>query len=156
MTADQFIQYLSWSTFVLIFVNVVVKMIRYPVRTNIDIALLFALPVVIIAIATAMRLQLIRSGPLLTATAILALLAIAYMLLRLVADFSFVPVLLMRVAEGWLAALVVGAFVFAARPPAWLILIMLLYLLVFLIYAAVAFMREARRSSGVTRRRMQA
>src|SRR5436853_6383538 len=111
MTADQLIQYLSWSTFVLIFVNVVVKMIRYPVRTNVDIALLFALPVVIVVVVAAIRLALIRPGPLLTAIVILALLAIAYMLLRLVADFSAVPMLLMRVAEGWLAALVVGAFV---------------------------------------------
>lgn len=156
MTADQLIQYLSWSTFALIFVSVIVKMIRYPARTNVDIALLFTLPVVIAAITIAMRLALIRPGPLLTAIAILALLAIAYMLLRLVADFSVVPVLLMRVAEGWLAALVVGALVFVPRRSAWLILLMLLYLLVFLIYAAVAFIREARRSSGVTRRRMQA
>jgi signal transduction histidine kinase len=92
----------------------------------------------------------------LDAIATVLLLAMGYLLLRLADDFTIVPARLMRGAELLLAALAVSAFVFSPPRPGWLNLIMLLYLIGLLSYAAAVFIQVSRRSSGVTRRRMRA
>jgi signal transduction histidine kinase len=78
----------------------------------------------------------------------------AYMLLRLVDDFSDVPAWLMRGAT--IALVLLGAGAFLQPLPGWLIAPTVIYLVGLLMYSAIAFVRESRRSSGVTRRRMQA
>ncbi len=83
------------------------------------------------------------------------LLAMGYMLLRLVDDFALVPLWLMRGAGALLAVLAASAFVFAPPRPAWLNLLMLLYLVAALLYAAQAFLRASRLTNGVTQRRMR-
>jgi signal transduction histidine kinase len=156
MTAAQLIQYLSWALFVLVCLRVTVTAIREPRRATIDIALLFIVPCAIISIDVAAVLGLLPGGPILNAINTALILVMIYMLLRLVDDFSNVPWWLMRGAELALALLVIGAFLFAAAQPAWLTIAMLLFLVGLLLYAVIAFMRESRRSSGVTRRRMLA
>jgi signal transduction histidine kinase len=155
MSADQLVQYLSWTVFVLIFVSTSIWAARHPQRANIDIALFFSAPTAIIAIGTAAVFGLVQAGPLINAVNTSLLLAMGYMLLRIVDDFAIVSVWLMRGAGAALAVLVAGAFVFQPPRPNWLNLLMLLYLVVVLLYAAGAFIRESRRSSGVTRRRMR-
>src|SRR5437667_8988889 len=120
MSADELIQYLSWTVYVLLFVSVMIKAIRRPVRTNIDIALLFALPALLIIFTLATRLGLLPSAAnnqsayaannrLLIAIVIGLLLALPYMLLRLVDDFADVPTWLVRTSEVALGLFIVVA-----------------------------------------------
>ncbi|MFL5803512.1 MAG: ATP-binding protein [Roseiflexaceae bacterium] len=155
MSADQLVQYLSWTVFVLIFVSTAMRAARHPQRANIDIALFFSVPMAIIAIGIVAVFGLVHAGPLIDAVNTSLILAMGYMLLRIVDDFAIVPAWLMRGVGAVLAILVAGAFVFQPPRPGWLNLLMLLYLVVVLLYAASAFIRESRRSSGVTRRRMR-
>jgi len=155
MSADQLVQYLSWTVFVLIFVSTAMRAARHPQRANIDIALFFSVPMAIIAIGIVAVFGLVHAGPLIDAVNTSLILAMSYMLLRIVDDFAIVPAWLMRGVGAVLAILVAGAFVFQPPRPGWLNLLMLLYLVVVLLYAASAFIRESRRSSGVTRRRMR-
>jgi signal transduction histidine kinase len=77
-------------------------------------------------------------------------------LLRLLEDFTGVRRAVMRATEAALAVLV---FVFIAVPqpfPLWVVALYALYFLGVALYAAIGFVRAARTSSGVTRRRMQA
>ncbi len=156
MTADQFIQYLTWSVYVLIFLLVLSNALRRPIRPNVDIALFFAVPAIIVAFSVASMLQMVPAGALPNAILTVLLVSISYMLLRLVDDFSDVPGWLMRGSEVALALLVVGTFAFKPPRPGWFSILQLIYILAPLIYTIAAFMREARRSSGVTKRRIRA
>src|SRR5206468_5226217 len=90
MSLSEFIQYFSWAIYLLIFIVVTARAIRRPSRASIDIALLFGLVAAIIAISEAASkdIRLIPQGPIVAAITSSLLLAMIYMLLRLVADFS--------------------------------------------------------------------
>src|SRR5438552_6022353 len=152
MSLNDFIQYFSWAIYLLIFIVVTVGAIRRPSRANIDIALLFGSAAAIIAISEALSkdLRLIQPGPIVTAITSSLLLAMIYMLLRLVADFSDVPRWVMPASDVALAAFVVSLFVVGQPLPGWLSSLILAYILGLLLYSVVAFVREARLSSGVT------
>jgi len=156
MSAEQLIQYLSWALFLLVCASVTLQAVRAPRRVTIDIALFFVIPAAIISLAIEATFGVILPGPLINAVYTVLILAMAYMLLRLVDDFSDVPAWLMHGALIALALLAAGAFVFDQPLPAPLTALMLIYLIGLLLYSAIAFVRESRRSSGVTRRRMQA
>src|SRR5438093_13732536 len=93
MSLNEFIQYFSWAIYLLIFIIVTTRAIRRPSRASIDIALLFGLVAAIIAISEAASkdIRLIPQGPIVAAITSSLLLAMIYMLLRLVADFSELP-----------------------------------------------------------------
>lgn len=156
MSAEQLIQYLSWALFLFVCANVMLQAVRTPRRVTIDIAVFFLIPALVIAIRLELAFGLVQPGPLLSAISTILILAMAYMLLRLVDDFSDVPAWLMYGALLGLVLFGIAAFAFAQPFPALLTNLVLLYLVGLLLYAAVAFARESRRSSGVTRRRMQA
>jgi signal transduction histidine kinase len=156
MSTEQLIQYLTWGIYILIFIGVVVHAIRRPIRANLDIALLFSLPTLIIADSILISVGVLERGPVISAIPVVLLLGMAYMLLRLVDDFSDVPVWLMRGAEAALVALGGASLLFAPNQPVLLSLLEVAYLLTLLVYSVVAFLRESVRSNGVTMRRMRA
>jgi signal transduction histidine kinase len=155
MTADQLIRYLSWLVYVVLFVVAVVRAVRRPRRANVDIALFFSASTLIIGIVTAALFGFVQAGPIANGLNTSLLLAFGYLLLRLVDDFTIVPGWLMPTAGAGLALLAISAFVITPRPLV-LTLAMALYLVLVLGYAAWMFIRQSRRSSGVTRRRMHA
>jgi signal transduction histidine kinase len=81
--------------------------------------------------------------------------AIPFLLLRLVDDFTGVPTAVMRVAEVGLAAMAVALAVWhSVKLPGWLTVTAVVYFVLGSTYAAQALVRAARHSSGITRRRM--
>ena len=85
------------------------------------------------------------------------LMALPYLLLRLVDDFAEAPSALMGGALVGLLLAVVTLFALpAAARPLWLNLLFVAYFVGLEVYAAVKFVGAARRARGVTRRRMQA
>src|SRR6185295_3528007 len=119
MSAEQLIQYSSWALFLLVCVSVTLQAVRMPRRVTINIALFFIIPAIIISISVEAIFGLVQPGPLLNAISTVLFLSMAYMLLRLVDDFSDVPAWLMHGALIGLALLSVGAFVFVQPlPPA--------------------------------------
>jgi signal transduction histidine kinase len=160
MTFDQFSQYLTWAIYIIIFCIVGAKAAQRPTQANIDIALLFAVPALSIGISLANSLQIIQPNP--TTAAITSaistslLIALSYMLFRLVDDFTAVPGWLVRSAPAVLAVFVVSNFLIAPPRPQWFTTLELLYGIILFIYTSVKFIRESSRSSGVTMRRMRA
>src|SRR5436190_8161980 len=163
MSVDKLIQYLSWAIYILIFVNVAAKAIRRPLRTNIDIAILFSLPAFIVLSTIPAEISQTQGltptpNPALTIITSAMLVALPYMLLRLADDFSDVPVWLMRLSELGLAAIIIGVIIFVSYPPqpVWFSLLASFYLIALFVYATIVFVRQSRISNGVTRRRMWA
>ncbi|HEX8229466.1 MAG TPA: ATP-binding protein [Chloroflexia bacterium] len=160
MDVEQFSQYVSWFTYILIFARTAVRAVRRPLRANIDIALLFSSTTIIIALSVAGRLRLLPTEgwwPSVSLIITLTLLfALPYLLLRLVDDFSNVPTWLMRGAEVIFGLTFIGLVALSGRLPVWLLSSLLLYSAGLLVYSTVAFWRESRKSTGVTRRRLVA
>jgi signal transduction histidine kinase len=155
MTADEFITYLTWAIYIAVFLITAVHAVRHPLRANVDIALLFFLPALVISLTVAANLGLIARTDFLSDITLLAVLGMTYMLLRLVYDFSDVPAWLMRAAEVALVALTVTNLVFTTAPT-WLVLVEVAYMLAVLFYVTLRLLGESRHSSGVTKRRMRA
>ncbi len=156
MSAQQLIQYITWTFYIFIFFRVVVEAARRPLPSNIDIALFFAAAALIIAISTGELAGWLSTRGYAVPISVALLLALPYLLLRLVDDFMFVSSWLKRGAELVLFLLVVAGAIYPAPYPDWLNLVMLLYLVLLLAYCAVAFTSAAWRATGVTQRRMVA
>src|SRR5450759_2185135 len=110
MTLDQLSQYLTWGLYLIIFAVVVVRAVRDPMRANIDIALLFGLPGLLILISVLAQLGLVPRGHITGAITSTLLLGMVYMLVRLVHDFMDIPVWVVRTSEIALTLITVGAF----------------------------------------------
>lgn len=156
MTANALLQYLTWLMFGIIFVHVLRDAIQQPTRTTIDIALFFGAPTLVFLITALLRLGLLAPTRVLTALTGVLVLSLSYFVVRLVADF--IPTSPQVV---WLAASLVvlaSAILIAVPPPqpGWVTLMIIGVFVGFQFYAAAAFYRTMRRSTGVTRRRMQA
>ena len=156
MRADDFLQFLSQALYVLIFMVVGTKALRRPSRTNVDISLLFGAAAGLTAIEWVTNAAAVKPGHMLAAITASLAMALPYLLLRLVDDFAEVRLGIVRAAEAGLVLAVVSVFIAPNPLPEWLTLLLVLYFAVLAIYCSVQFVRQARQSIGVTRRRMQA
>ena len=161
LTADQFLNFVTQATFFAVFVLTAWAALRSPRRARIDTALLFG------ALATIIGLQWLTAAFDLPPNAVLSTLsgglamALPYLMLRLVEDFSGVPRRVMVAAGVGLALSVVGV----AALPLWpagsaargvVTAALVAYFVVLAIYVSARFVLGARQTSGVTRRRLQA
>src|SRR2546428_3797889 len=156
VTALELVSLLTQAIYVLIFVLVSWTALRRRTRTSVDTALFFG------AIATAIVESRIvttfglSQGELTTDIVTLLVIAMPYLLLRLVDDFSDVPAVVTRLAEGGLVLSAIAFVVTEGTVPPPILIAVVLYFAALSTYCAVAFVRAGRRSAGVTRRRLEA
>lgn len=156
MTAIALLQGLSQALFVLITALVVVDTIRQPRRVAVDTALFFGAATAVVLLSALVAAHLLPSSPLLGALSGSLILVLPYLLLRLVDDFVDVPAVVMPIAALGLVLSIAALFVLPSPMPLLVVLLLVLYFVVCVLYAAGAFVRAAQRSTGVTRRRMEA
>jgi len=156
MTALQLIQGLTDALFVGIFALVTFAASRSPTRTAVDTAVFFG--AIAAAVLEAPALELLGVEINLVTGSIVAILVMAlpYLMLRLLDDFADVP-LLMRAATlgGLIASAIIVVTAGSPIDPA-ATLFLLAYFGIVAMYVAFGFVRLAQRSSGVTKRRTQA
>jgi len=147
---------------VLIFISVALRAITRPTRAHIDMTLFFGALAFVILASRIAALTGTTATPWLTALEIAVLLAMPYVLLRLVDDFTQVRALVVRAAELGLAGGIVATYATvatqttAATLPTPVTLYIVLYFFVVSVYCAIAFIRASHHSKGVTKRRMEA
>lgn len=142
--------------FVLIFISVALRTARHPTRAHTDITLFFGALTFVILASRIATLTGTTPPPWLTAVLVSVLMAMPYILLRLVDDFTLVRTPIKRVAELGLAVGIVVTFAEVPTLTEPVTLYIVGYFFIVSIYCAIAFIRSARRSKGVTRRRMEA
>ncbi|HEX4743923.1 MAG TPA: ATP-binding protein [Candidatus Limnocylindria bacterium] len=128
--------------------------VRRPTRANVNIALFFG--ALVVAIVNNRVTALIGPIPVAGAVAAALVMALPYILLRLLDDFVGVPAVVQRLTEGGLALAIVAIAVSGTPLPPMVTLPLVAYFAVVALYVAVRFVRESGRGHGVTRRRMQA
>jgi signal transduction histidine kinase len=141
---------------VLIFISVLLRTVQHPTAAHADMALFFGAITFIIAVTRLTALLHVTLPAWLSALVIALVLAMPYLLLRLVDDFTHVRGWVKRAAELGLAAGIVATYATGPTLGLPVLLYVVLYFFVLAIYCAGAFIRTARRSRGVTRRRMEA
>jgi PAS domain S-box-containing protein len=146
----------SEVVFIAIFLATVAHAARRPTRPNLDTTLLFGAVALVVAERWLTELLQVPLNRILGSLVSSLVMALPYLLLRLLHDLARVPWLLMRSAELGLACSVILLFALGSPLPAGLALTLIAYVVVLETYAATRFMLGARHARGVTRRRMQA
>ena len=156
MTALQLIQGLNNALFVLIFGLVLRHLYRQRSKTAVDVALFFG--ALAIAVLQAPLLQLLGLAPTAVTSVVTSILVMAlpYLMLQLLTDFTSVSLGVRAATLGGLIASVLVLVTLPAPLDAAATLFLIAYFAIVSLYTAIAFVRLARRSSGVTKRRTQA
>lgn len=156
MTALDLLNVTAQAAYVVTFVLVGVKTVRHPTPAHRDMTLFFG--VMALAILAQRIAPFFSTLPpaWVTGAVVVLLMAMPYVLLRLVADFSVVRPWLMRTVEVLVVAAVVAEVAFAGDAPAGVLLAMVAYFAAVFVYCGTAFMSGARRGQGITRRRLEA
>src|SRR5688572_13909658 len=153
MTALELITLAVQAVFVALFVLTARNLIRRPSRANLNIAIFFG--ALVLAIASGRITAFAGPLPLLTDVSTVLVMALPYILLRLLDDFAGVPDILQRLAElGLLLAAVAIALTGTPLPLA-VSLGLVAYFVAVALYVSARFLRVSARGHGVTRRRMQ-
>jgi signal transduction histidine kinase len=155
LNALDLISAVTQTIYVLIFISVALRTIRQPTRAHADMTLFFGATAFIILVARVAAMIGTQPGWLLTVE-IAILMGLPYILLRLVDDFTHVSGAIKRAAELGLAAGIVAAYATGPAVVTPVLLYVVGYFFVISIFCAAVFIRSARRSRGVTRRRMEA
>jgi signal transduction histidine kinase len=156
MSAEALLRYLSDVGYLAVFALTLVEAVRRPSRANLDAALFFGAAAIVIAVALVAELAGWEPPALVVAIEATLIMALPYLLLRLVADFAGISRALLRAAGVALVAIAVSLFVVPQPYPAAYVLVLVAAFAGGGIYASWQFIMQARRASGVTRRRMQA
>jgi signal transduction histidine kinase len=155
VTAVDLIQLASQSVFVLVFALTATAAVRRPEPARVDTALFFG--AVTFAILQGRLAALIGPLPLIvTEISTIAVMAMPFFLLRLLDDFDGVP---RRVTGAALAGLVLTVALILVTPPPLptaVVLVLISYFVIVAVYAVFGFVRLARSTTGITRRRMEA
>ena len=157
MTALELITLLSQAIYVVIFVAVGYRYLRARTPAHLDMTLYFGILAFVVVesrIATALGLV---QPEWFTDTVIAAVIALPYILLRLVDDFTTVPRSIKRGSEILLIASIATLYVLQGPtlPPVYVLLVVG-YIAGLSFYCSFRFFRAALRAQGVTKRRMQA
>jgi signal transduction histidine kinase/ActR/RegA family two-component response regulator len=156
MTAEALVRLVTNFLFVLIFVGVARTALRERTRGSFDAALLFGAFALIVAQTQLFSALGTRApAPVALASAAL-LLAIPYLLVRLVEDFTELRTWIVWLSLGLCIGLIAGLPFLSSPPALWYLIALGLYFFGFVSYAGIAFAREARLSKGVVGRRMAA
>lgn len=155
MTAIELITFVNQMLFVGLFVVVAWRAVRERSRASFDTALLFGSIAAAVAISRLSAAVEMTGSPVVVGVLLVLLSLAPYAMLRLVDDFSGTP-RWVQVAGG-AAYLLVAALGFAFTVAPQLVEVATIgWFIAIGGYAATAFIRESRRTRGITRRRMTA
>lgn len=155
MSADTLLQALTWALYLVLAVVTIREAWRRPRRFQVDTALFFSAAALII-LESALG-HLVKPPPsLLGLVTEVLLMALPYLLLRLIDDFAVLPRWVMAMAALGLVLSVAVIVIVPAPLPGWVTLLLVLYFVGLGFYATAVAIREARRTTGVTQRRLQA
>ena len=157
MSALELIRWLSQGMYVLVFLLVAWRTARRPTPAHLDMTIFFGILALVVVQSRIVEALAVTLPEWLNDIVITLVIALPYVLLRLVDDFTVVPRWLKRGAELGMAALAIATFATpGAVPVAPLLVSIVVYFAGLAFYCGGQFTLAARRSKGVTKRRMQA
>jgi signal transduction histidine kinase len=157
VNALELITLLSQAIWIVIFVLVAWRYVHSRMPAHLDMTIFFGVLAFVVVESRVATLVGLVPPEWFTDVLITAIIALPYVLVRLVDDFTTVPPLLKRAFEAALAGFAVTLFVISGPTlPTPFVLAVVAYIAGLSFYAGARFIGAARRAQGVTRRRMQA
>ncbi len=156
MTALELITLLSQAIYVVVFLLVLVRWLRARTPAHLDMTLFFAILAFAVIQQRIATLLGVVAPPWFTDIVIVAIVALPYILLRLVDDFTYVRPMIKRSAGAGLIAIAIATFFMPATLPTWFVIVLVAYLAGLSFYGGFRFIRAAQIAQGVTKRRLQA
>jgi GAF domain-containing protein len=157
MNAQTLVQYLSDAIFIVIFVVVGLKAIRRPNRTNADITLLFGAISAMVAESLILKAIDQPTNTALNVVIESLLMALPYLLTRLLDDFAGVPWRVMRATEAGLLLSIVAICIWATSTiPLPVVLLLVIYFVLVSAFFVDRVRRAGHLTGRVTRRRSRA
>ena len=156
MIAADLVRYATDALFVLVFLATLAAALRERRRPLVDAALLFgSLAIVLVQgeVTRALGVTLPAAAADLSAALVVA---VPYLLLRVVDDLVGVRREVLAAALIGLVAVVAGLFVLGTPLPGWFTLTLIAYFVALQLYASALLYAATRRSSGVPRQRSRA
>ncbi len=156
MTALELITATTHAIYVVVFVLVLRRAIRQPTPAHVDMSVFFG-AVALVILESRISPLFAPTTPVFVADAVVvALMALPYLLLRLLDDFTSVPTWARRIVELGLLLVTVLTTALDARLTPVLALAYVGYFAIVSLCCAAGFVVASRRSIGVTRRRLEA
>ncbi len=156
MSLDLALQYLAWALYVAIFVLALARVLRTPTPAHWDIAAFFGTSAAVIVLSTVEGVLGGQAAAWLSDLTGALIMALPYLLLRLVATFTSVPRWLLPAAAAGLLLSTVALVLGPSDLPTPVVLLLVAYFVALTLFNTWAFAREAAHAAGVTQRRMQA
>ena len=156
MTALDLITLLSQALYVTIFLLVLWRWVRARTAAHLDMTLFFGILAFLVVETRIAALLGITQPALFTDVIIASIIALPYVLLRLVDDFTTVPRLLKRAVELVIIGLSALSAYLDAPFPTWWTISIIAYIAGLSFYCGARFILATRRAEGVTQRRLQA
>src|SRR6185503_18436800 len=157
MTALELITLVSQAIYVAVFVLVLWRYLRATTPAHLDMTLFFGILAFVILETRLAALTGVTAPEWLSDIVVVLVVALPYILLRLLDDFTTVPAILKRAAEFGLLVIAIALFIYPGTPyPTAFLLAIITYLAGFSLYSGARFILAARRAEGVTKRRLQA
>jgi signal transduction histidine kinase len=156
MNALELITLISQAIYVLVFALVLWRYMRASTPAHLDMTIFFGLLTFAVLETRIAALAGVTPPEPFADIVVTAVVALPYVLLRLLDDFTTVPPILKRAAELGLIVCAIAVFAYNGTLPPPLTLPVLAYIAGFSLYSGGRFVLEARRAEGVTRRRLQA
>jgi signal transduction histidine kinase len=156
MTALELITLLSQALYVVVFLLVAARWLRARTPAHLDMLAFFAILAFAVVESRIAALLGVVAPEWFTDLLIAAIVALPYLLLRLVDDFTYVRPLLKRGAALGLVAIAIAGFLLPATLPTWYVVVLIAYLAGLSFYGGSRFISAAQRARGVTKRRLEA
>jgi signal transduction histidine kinase len=156
VTALQLVQGINDALFIAIFVLVAAGAYRRRTRTALDTTLFFGVLTSAVLEAPVLQLLGITPNAATTTVAVILVMSLPYLMLRLLADFAGVPLLVQAATLGGLIVSIITVLTDEMPLDPASALFLVAYFGAVSLYVAFGFVRLARRSSGVTKRRTEA
>ncbi|HEX6129620.1 MAG TPA: ATP-binding protein [Candidatus Limnocylindria bacterium] len=155
MSAQEFLSFVSQAIYLALFAVATVRFARRPSWASFDTFLFFAVIAVLLLAGDVARIGGFEEAPALNVLNWVGVSALPFILLRLVDDFRPQPIWIMLLASVAFAGVAILG-ILSPQPWGALGLVVVVFVVVLGVYASIGFAREAMRSTGVTRHRMQA
>jgi hypothetical protein len=157
VTALDLITFTTQAIFILIFLLVAVRTVRRPTPAHLDMTVFFGILAFVVTESRLAALLGVTVPEWFNDTLIAGILALPYVLVRLVDDFTRVPQWIKHGAELVLIALAIVLYTLPGRTlPPTAVAAVIGYFAVLSFYAGLMFVRASKRTHGVTKRRMEA
>ncbi len=156
MIALDFFQTITEALFIVTFLATVYRALRRPRRWTVDAALFFAGPAFLIAVKWMALVLRLTPPDWLGSMSALLIMALPYLLIRLLGDFLQLSAMVTTAAVAGLVLAAMGLLLIPPPLSPVIALMMAGYVAAYAGYAALIFAREGHSTRGISRRRMYA